>query len=51
MGIILKHIYEIKRKSREFRWIETQDTAFISLKNAVRMFKHWDQLMRTLNIN
>ena len=50
MGIILKHIYEIKRKSKEFRWIETQDTAFIPLKNAVGMFKHWHQLMRTLNI-
>ena len=35
-GNILKHIYKITRKSRDFRWTETQKAAFTYLKNVVR---------------
>lgn len=51
VGIILKHVYEIKRKSREFRWIGRPRRSLIYLKNAVRMFKRGPQRRRTPNIN
>lgn len=36
MRIILKRVYEISRKSKGFRWTETQESAFTYFTTAVR---------------
>lgn len=46
--MILKPIYEIIRKSREFRWTETQRQPLLIWKMLLELLTHWYQLTWTL---